>query len=104
MAITSALITTSAANVYASVGNTAVTWLSITNYGAGNATANVHVVPSGGSANVQNQIASAVEIVVGDTYQIYAGNEKLLLDNDDTIQAVANANTTLNAVTSYTSV
>ena len=104
MAITSALITTSAANVYASVGNTAVTWLSITNYGVANATANVHVVPSGGSANVQNQIASAVEIVVGDTYQIYAGNEKLLLDNNDTIQAVANANTTLNAVTSYTSV
>jgi hypothetical protein len=104
MAITSALITTSAANVYASVGNTAVTWLSITNYGAANATANVHVVPSGGTANVQNQIISVIEIVAGDTYQIYAGNEKLLLGNDDTVQAVANANTLLNAVTSFTSV
>ena len=104
MTISTALVTTSAANVYASSGNTAVTWLTINNYTTGNAVANVHVVPSGGSANAQNQILTNLEITANDTYQLYTGGEKLLLNNNDAIQAVANVNTTLNVVVSYTSI
>jgi hypothetical protein len=107
MATTSVLLTTSAANVYAngSTSEVAITWLSITNYSASsNATANVHVVPSGGSANVQNQIFANLEFAPGDSYQIYVGNEKLILSNNESVQALANANTILNAVVSYTSV
>ena len=104
MSTTSALVTTSAANVYASTGNTAITWLSINNYSASNVTANVHVVPGGGSANAQNQILTNLEIAAGDTYQLYAAGEKLLLDNNSSIQALANTNTSLNIVVSYTTI
>ena len=105
MSTTSALVTTSAANIYASSGNTAITWLSITNYTAStNALANVHVVPSGGSANAQNLILRQIEIAGGDTYQLYAAGEKLLLENNTAIQAVANTNSVLTIVVSYTTI
>lgn len=95
-------VTTVGGNVYSSSGNTVITWLSICNTTAANITANVHVLPNSGSANAQNTIASNVLITAGDTYQIYAGNEKLILDNGAAVYAIANANS-LSAVTSYTS-
>ena len=104
MTISTALITNSVANVYASSGNSAITWLSINSYGSGNVTANVYVVPSGNSAGASNQILTNLLITEGDTYQIYSGGEKLLLGNNDTIKAVANTNGVLNAVVSYTSI
>lgn len=104
MATTSSLLTTSAANVYVSSGNTAITWLSINNYSAGNVTANVHVVPTGATANVQNLILTNLEIASKDTYQLYAAGEKLLLENNTAIQALANTNSALNIVVSYTSI
>jgi hypothetical protein len=103
MATTSSLITTTGDTVYTSTGNTVITWLSITNYSAGNALASVHVVPSAGSANAQNTIISNVLITAGDTLQLYTGNEKLILENNTFVYAIANANTALNTVTSYTS-
>lgn len=102
MSITTANITTDGGNIYTSTGNTVVTWLSICNTTAGNITANVHVLASGATANAMNTIISNVLITVGDTYQVYSGNEKILLDNGGAIYAIANANA-LSAVTSYTS-
>jgi hypothetical protein len=102
MSITTANITTSGGNIYTSTGNTVITWLSICNTTGGNITANVHVLTSGATANSMNTIASNVLITSGDTYQIYTGNEKLLLDNASAIYAIASANS-LSAVTSYTS-
>ena len=97
-------ITTSASNAYVSTGNTAVTFLSITNYSAGNITANVFVVPSGDTAGNLNIILSQIEIATLDTYQIYSGGEKLLLSNGDSVQANANANNSITTVTSYTTI
>ncbi len=102
MSIATANITTTGGNIYTSTGNTVVTWLSICNTTAGNITANVHVLSSGASANAMNTIMSNVLITAGDTYQIYTGNEKILLDNAGAIYAIANANA-LSSVTSYTS-
>lgn len=102
MSITTNSVTTSGGNIYTSTGSTVITWLSICNTTAGNITANIHVLNSGASANTMNTIASEVLITAGDTYQVYTGNEKLLLDNGGAIYAVANANS-LSAVTSYTS-
>jgi hypothetical protein len=102
MSITSSSVTTTGGNVYTSSGNTVITWLSICNTTAGNLTANVHVLPSGASANVTNTIISNVLITGGDTLQVYMGNEKLLLDNGGAIYSIANANS-LSAVISYTS-
>lgn len=102
MSITSASITNSAANVYVSNGNTAITFLSITNYSNVNTLANVHVVESGAAANVQNQVLTNLAVTAGETYQFYAGGEKLLLENDQAIVMLANANSRLSVVTSFT--
>ena len=97
-------VTTTAASVYTSVGNTAITFLSLCNYSAGNVAANVFVVPSGNSAGNTNIIINNINITVGDTYQLYAGAEKLLLNNGDSVQVNASANTAITTVTSYTSI
>lgn len=104
MPIATGNITTSASAVYTSSGNTAITWLSICNYTAGNVVANVFVVPNSGSAGNLNCILSEIEIAAGDTYQLYTANEKLLLSNGDTVQANAASDNALNTVCSYTSV
>jgi hypothetical protein len=46
---------------------------------------------------------TASGVGTGDTYQLYAGGEKLLLGNGDFISVQSNANT-MTAVTSYTSI
>lgn len=94
-------VTTTAAAVYTSSGNTAVTFLSICNYSAGNVTANVWAVPNGSSASNLNAVLSTIEIAANDTYQLYAGNEKLVLGNGDSVQANANVDNAVATVTSY---
>lgn len=97
-------VTTSASAVYTSSGNTAITFMSLCNYTAGNVVANVYVVPSGDSAGNDNVIINNITITQGDTYQLYAGAEKLLLENGDSVQVDANANNSITTVTSYTSI
>lgn len=97
-------VTSSAGNIYTSTGNTAITFLSFTNYSAGNVVANVWVVPSGDTAANTNIILSQLLITANDTYQLYAGSEKLLLGPGDAVQADANANNAITSVTSYTTI
>lgn len=104
MSITTVAITNSVSNAYVSGGNTAITWLAITNYTANTVTANVYAVPAGNSANTQNLILTNLELTGYETYQLYNAAEKVVLGNNDSIQAVANATSHLNVVTSYTSV
>ena len=89
--------------VYTSGGNTAITWLSLNNWGPSNVTANMFVVPSGATATTSNQILYALSLTSGDTYQLYSAGEKLLLGPGDFVQVIATANT-VTAVTSYTSI
>ena len=101
MPIATGNVTSTATAVYTSSGNTAVTFLSICNYSAANVTANVFVVPSAGTAGNLNTVLSSILIEANDTYQLYAGNEKLVLGNGDTIQANASADNSVTTVTSY---
>jgi hypothetical protein len=109
MTIATSNITTTGNTVYTSGGNTAITWLTMTNYGNADVSANVWVVPNGSSPSNVNLIVASLEILSaanttgGDTYQLYVGGEKLLLNNGDSIYANSSANT-LNAVTSYTTI
>jgi hypothetical protein len=103
MTIATANVTTVAGNVYASGGNTVVTFLSLCNYSLSNVQANVWVVPAGGSAGNLTAAISNLEIPAGDTYQFYVGNEKLILGNNDAIVANAGANNSITVITSYTS-
>ena len=104
MSIQNANVTTSIANVYVSSGETAVTFLSLTNYSVSNVTANVYVVPSGNAAGNLNIVTANLLITTQDTYQFYAGNEKLVLATGDSIQIDAGADNSIAAVVSYTSV
>jgi hypothetical protein len=104
MSISTYSVTTTVGNAYISSGNTCVTFLSLCNYSAGNVTANVYVVPNGSSATSSNQVLSDLTILSDDTYQFYAGMEKLILANGDSVQINASANTALTALTSYTSI
>lgn len=103
MSIQTSNVTTSTASVYVSSGNTAVTWLSLCNYSAGNVTANVYVVPSGNVAGNLNCVYASLNLTTLDTYQMYVGSEKILLGNGDSIQINVSANSAVAAVTSYTS-
>ncbi len=103
MTIQVANVTTVGNTVYTSSGNTAITFLSICNYGAGNVTANVFVVPNGGTIGNTNIVLATLPLTSQDTYQLYAAGEKLLLGNGDTVQILANANT-VTAVTSFTTI
>jgi len=95
---------TSAGNiVYTSSGNTAITFLSLCNYASGNVTANVYVVPSAGTAGNTNIILNNLPLAGGDTYQLYAGGEKLLLGPGDFVQIQSNANT-VTSVVSFTTI
>lgn len=104
MSISTANVTTSTANAYVSTGNTAVTFLSLANYSASNVNANVYVVPSGDAVGNLNIVVANIQITTQDTYQFYAGNEKLILANGDSIQVNAGANNSIAAVVSYTSI
>jgi hypothetical protein len=103
MTIQVANVTSLGNTVYTSIGNTAITFLSLCNYGATGVTANVYVVPTGNSSSTNNIILANLAVSADDTYQLYAGGEKLLLGNGDFISVQSNANT-MTAVTSYTSI
>ena len=104
MSISVGNVTTAVANVYVSSGSTAITFMSLCNYSAGNVTANVYVVPSGSSAANANIVLASITLTTLDTYQLYAGGEKLLLDTGDTVRVNANANNAITTVVSYTTI
>lgn len=108
MSIVTANVTTAGNVVYTSSGNTAITFLSICNYGNTNASFNFHVVPAGNTVGNNNLVFGNVVLQSGntnsgDTFQIYNAAEKILLANGDFIQISSNANT-ITAVTSYTTI
>jgi hypothetical protein len=103
MTIATYSVTTSIGNAYTSSGNTAITSLTLCNFSAGSATANLYVVPATANADTVNIALSNVLITTGDTLQMYVAAEKLLLGPGDTIQIEANANA-ITAVVSYTSI
>jgi hypothetical protein len=101
-------VTSSGNSVYTSTGNTAITWLSLCNYGNADVQTDVFVVPNGSSPSnatliLKQLLLTATGNGYGDTYQLYASGEKLLLGNGDYVHVKANANT-ITAVTSYTTI
>jgi hypothetical protein len=103
MTIATYAVTTATGNAYTSSGNTAITSLTLCNWGAANVTANLFVVPNGNSATTSNQMLYALPLNSGDTYQIYNAAEKLLLGPGDMIQVNATANH-VTTITSFTSI
>lgn len=95
MAITSKALDITATTLYTSSGTNgdAVTTMYFCNRDSTTRTFSLYLVPSGGSANVNNIAYSNKTITAGDTYII--DWEKLVLSTGDMIQAVSN---TANAI------
>ncbi len=90
------------ANIYTSSGNTVMSVAYFCNYSSSPAQITVHLVPSGGSANVLNRIYSNVSITAGDT--LVVETEKIIFSSGDMLQANASANTAINSTVSFTGV
>jgi hypothetical protein len=102
MTIALAQVTNTANAIYTSSGNTAITSLTMCNWGPSPVTTNLYVVPNGTTPGTTNIALSNVLITSGETAQLYMFAEKLLLGPGDTVCANTTANT-LTAITSYTS-
>jgi hypothetical protein len=103
MTIAVANVTTLGNVVYASTGNTAITYLALCNYSASNVTANIYVIPNGQTPANSNMLVSSLNIQANDTYFLYTAAEKLILGNGDSVQANVSANTVTSTV-SYTTI
>jgi hypothetical protein len=90
--------------VYTSVNSSAITNLTLCNYSASSVTIHLHVVPSGDTVVDANYMLKDLTITAGDTYVLYGGAEKLLLDNGDFVSVICSANTSVTAITSYTAI
>jgi hypothetical protein len=100
MAITQNVLTTTAANVYVSTGNTVVSVMYFCNTDSTSKTFNLYVVPSGtASINGNVQIYKDVQVASADTFVI--DMEKLVLGNGDTLRANASVDNTITATVSY---
>ena len=89
MAITNTLLETTAANIFASSGNTVVSVAYFCNTDSVARTFNLYVVPAGFEANSNNIVYYNKSITSGDTYIV--DWEKLVLETGATIQANASA-------------
>jgi hypothetical protein len=95
--------------IYSSTGSTAITTLIFCNTytydpanpATGTTTLTLHVIPSGGSRGPANMILNAMPIPAGETFTF--DTEKVVLDNSDTVVALASA-ANLSATVSYMSV
>jgi hypothetical protein len=99
MAIRNTSLTTSATSIYTSSGNSATTVMHFCNYTNNGATANVWLVPSGGSANSATIIYSNVSLTAQNTLVI--DTEKIIFANGDSIYANASSVNSVTATVSY---
>ena len=99
MAIKNTSLTTTAANIYVSAGNSATTVLHFCNYSNNTPTANVWVVPNGSTPGNNNIIYSNVQLTAQNT--LVVDTEKLILANGDAIVANVSANSSVTATVSY---
>jgi hypothetical protein len=87
MAITTTAIGITDTTIYTSSGDTAVTFVSLCNVTGSSVTLDVNIVPSGDAVADGNLMLDALTINANDTYIIYVGGEKILLEGGDTITA-----------------
>lgn len=94
-------LTTSAVTYYTAPANTTtqITVLALTNTTAGALTADVYLIPSGGSATDSNRVLSARSLAANETY-IVTGAIGQVLAPAGFIQAKASAGTSINIVAS----
>ena len=116
MAITNNFIDATFTTIFTSSGTNAITSMIFCNYQdtdnisgtPGNVLTDadtfldLHVVPNGGSASDENKILHQLKIPGGETFIM--DTERLVLDNNDTIQATADVDSVVYSTMSYVGV
>ena len=88
-----------ASNIYASAGSSAITTIHLCNTTGANVTCNVYVVTGAGAiANANNAIYTNLSLTAQNTYIVYA--EKFILENGDSIRANCTAADSVTATVS----
>ena len=87
--------------VYISSSESAVTFMSLCNRTAGAVLCDIHIVPNGDVPDNSNLFIKDLEVVAGDTFIIYQGGEKIVLDDSDTIQVVSDTSNAISAIVSH---
>jgi len=101
MSIQTATVGLTPTTVYTSVGGSAITFMSLCNFGTNDVTCNVYVVPNGDVPSDSNIVIKDLEILAGDTYILYQGGEKILLDGNDSVVVSSSIGNTVSVVTSF---
>ena len=99
MSIEQQPITTSTATLFTSSGANAITAIYLMNDHSNTVTVQLHVVTDGDTIGNSNKIIKNLQIAAGDTFVI--DTEKLLLDNNDKIQATADVDSVCYSTISY---
>lgn len=99
MAIAQQTVGTSATTIYTSTNESAVVSVYFMNNDASAVTLQIHVVQDGDTAADTNKIVKDLSISAADTYVM--DTEKLILSNNDTIQASASTGSVIQATVSY---
>ena len=99
MAITNTLLGTTAANIFASSGNTVVSVAYFCNTDSVARTFNLYAVPSGGLASATTQVYRNIQIAAGDTFVV--DMEKIVLADGDMLQANCSQANVVSATISY---
>ena len=99
MAIVNNLVGTTATELYASSGNTALVVAYLCNTGASGVTVQIHAVPNGESVSDQNKLYHDLVIPAGDTFII--DTEKLIFSDGDKLFATASSPNVLMNTISY---
>ena len=101
MSIQTITIDATDTTTYFSTGQSAVTIMSLCNFSAINQVASIHIVPQGGTPDDTNIFVKDIHIVAGDTFILYQGGEKIILDDGDYISAIATNAAAVTAITSF---
>jgi hypothetical protein len=100
MSIKNTTLSTAAANIYASSGNTVVSTMYFCNYDSSARGLWVWLIPAPGTAaNTSVLIYNNIQVASGDTFVV--DMEKLVLGNDDQIKANISSGTSMAATVSY---
>jgi len=103
MAISTVVVSNTDSTLFLSTGDSAVTFLSLCNtVGSTIIITGLYIIPNGGVKGDDNLLLKNIEIITDDTFILYHGGEKILLENGDSIVAVSNTFESATAITSYT--
>ena len=102
MAIVNTIADTLPTTVFASSGNTAITFMSLCNFSDATQTVSIFVIPNGNTPTAQFTVVSELSIMPKDTYEFYHGAEKIILSDGDYIAVSATTPDSVAVFVSYT--